>query len=260
MINYANNDVIVAPDGKWLEFGIDPTIYRVYTTSINGSVTASPNSGYTGTEVTLSNTPASGYELYSYDITGATLKNDNQFDIGNSDVYVRGVFGRQLPESTMFEYRHFAGDTPHGIDGYDITIRNLKFNGEVPPINTIFVTGSGAGAWPPGSTQYYRFTHGEWVSLYNQGEVMPDTLHIQPEIIYGQPTKLCTLYIEAYTNYNNLGKPGSLRGKLRAFDPYGTGERYVEILDFSLPYIATGDATVKYSFDFTTGQATIITP
>lgn len=257
MINYANNDVIVAPDGKWLDFGIDPTIYRVYTTSINGSVTASPSSGYTGTEVTLSNTPASGYELYSYDITGATLKNDNQFDIGNSDVYVRGIFGRQLPESNRFEYRHFAGDTPHGIDGYDITIRNFKLNGEVPPMYTIFVP---SGAWIPGSTNYERLVNGEWVSIYNGGEVMPDTQHIEPQIEYSSPIKLRTLYIEAYTNYNNLGKPGSLRGKLRAFDPYGTGERYVTILDFSLPYIATGNATVKYSFDFTTGQATIITP
>lgn len=56
-----------------------------------GSVTASPNSGIIGTEVTLSNTPAEGYNFNSYTISGATLSG-NTFTIGESDVAVTGKF------------------------------------------------------------------------------------------------------------------------------------------------------------------------
>ena len=71
-----------------------PTIYHVTTSGSHGSVVASPTEGTTGTEVTLSNTPDSGYEFESYTLTGATLKNSNQFDIANSDVTVVGNFSQ----------------------------------------------------------------------------------------------------------------------------------------------------------------------
>ena len=46
-------------------------IYEVTTaTDGNGTITASPMSGVSGTNVTLSNTPNSGYTFSSYDITG----------------------------------------------------------------------------------------------------------------------------------------------------------------------------------------------
>ncbi len=82
---------------KWISVDSEPvppqpTIYQIYTSATNGSVTASPTSGISGTEVTLSNTPNPGYQFSSYTITGATLKNTNQFDIGSSDVYVQGNF------------------------------------------------------------------------------------------------------------------------------------------------------------------------
>lgn len=80
---------------KWISVDSQPTpptIYQIYTSGTNGSVAALPTSGISGTEVTLSNTPDTGYQFDSYSITGATLKNTNQFDIGNSDVYVHGNF------------------------------------------------------------------------------------------------------------------------------------------------------------------------
>lgn len=259
MINYSNNDVIVAPDGKWLDFGIDPRLYHVYTSGTGGTVIATPNSGYQGTEVTLSNTPAaSGLELYSYSITGATLKNDNQFDIGNKDVYVHGNFGNRLPYTNHFLYSHFAGDTPNNIDGYAITVSNLKLNGEIPPMDTIFTPG---GAYTPGSTQYNRFANGEFITVYNSGNVMPDTSHLEPQITYSEAFKLETFSITAYTRYGSgVGKPASLRGRLRAFDPWNDGSRYIAILDFSLPFIAEGNATVTYNYDFRTGEGHVILP
>lgn len=80
---------------KWISVDSEPTpptVYQIYTSGTNGSVAAVPTSGISGTEVTLSNTPNTGYQFSSYSVTGATLKNANQFDIGNSDVYVHGNF------------------------------------------------------------------------------------------------------------------------------------------------------------------------
>jgi hypothetical protein len=80
---------------KWISVDSQPTpptIYQIYTSGTNGSVAALPTSGISGTEVTLSNTPDTGYQFDSYSVTGATLKNTNQFDIGSSDVYVHGNF------------------------------------------------------------------------------------------------------------------------------------------------------------------------
>ena len=93
MINYANNDVIVAPDGKWLDFVPPPTRYYVYTSAEHGTVTAQPNSGYTDDTVTLSNSADTGYRFssYTYTGTGASLSG-NTLTIGTSDVHVVGHF------------------------------------------------------------------------------------------------------------------------------------------------------------------------
>lgn len=89
MVISFNNKVINYND-KWVS--PPQPIYYVYTSGTHGSVAASPTSGKSGTEVTLSNTPNTGYQFDSYSVTGATLKNTNQLDIGNSDVYVHGNF------------------------------------------------------------------------------------------------------------------------------------------------------------------------
>ena len=93
MINYANNDVIVAPDGKWLDFVPPPTRYYVYTSAEHGTVTAQPNSGYTSDTVILSNSADTGYRFssYTYTGTGASLSG-NTLTIGTSDVHVVGHF------------------------------------------------------------------------------------------------------------------------------------------------------------------------
>jgi uncharacterized protein (TIGR02145 family) len=72
--------------------------YNVYISQTSGgTIYASPTYGSTGTEITLSNTPDTGYEFVSYNINGATLKNTNQFDIGYNDVYVSGSFRQAGP-------------------------------------------------------------------------------------------------------------------------------------------------------------------
>lgn len=66
-------------------------IYQVTTsTDGHGTMTASPMSGYSGTTVTLSNTPNANYDFSGYSITGATLTG-NQFTL-NNDVTVKAWF------------------------------------------------------------------------------------------------------------------------------------------------------------------------
>jgi len=75
-----------------------PVLYHVTTNGVNGTVVATPNTGYNGDTITLSNTPDEGYEFDSYSLTGATLYDTNKFDINNSDVNVVGNFIEFVPE------------------------------------------------------------------------------------------------------------------------------------------------------------------
>lgn len=85
----------------YVEGNYDLHKYSVTTQSTNGSVTASPNNGAHGTIVTLTNTPASGYAFDYYEVTGATLINDNQFVIEYSDVTVIGHFKSTTKHATV---------------------------------------------------------------------------------------------------------------------------------------------------------------
>ena len=66
-------------------------IYQVTTsTDGNGTMTAYPMSGFSGTNVTLSNTPNANYKFAGYSVTGATLTGD-QFTL-NNDVTAKANF------------------------------------------------------------------------------------------------------------------------------------------------------------------------
>lgn len=82
---------------KWISVDSEPTpppIYYIYAYGINGSIGAVPPYGISGTEVTLSNTPDTGYNFDKYTLisgTGASIS-DNILTIGTSNVTVRGDF------------------------------------------------------------------------------------------------------------------------------------------------------------------------
>ena len=78
-----------------------PVLYHVMTNGVNGTVVATPNTGYNGDTITLSNTPDAGYEFDSYSLTGATLYDTNKFDINNSDVNVVGNFIETAPAEIL---------------------------------------------------------------------------------------------------------------------------------------------------------------
>ena len=69
----------------------------------HGTVTASPTTGYSGTTVTLSTTPASNYDFSGYTITGATLTG-SQFKFGTGDVTAKAWF-KESPAFSGFTYK-----------------------------------------------------------------------------------------------------------------------------------------------------------
>ena len=62
----------------------------------NGTASASPNSGYEGTEVLLTATPAQGYKFKEWQVvSGGVTITDNKFNIGKANVVVKAVFEAQ---------------------------------------------------------------------------------------------------------------------------------------------------------------------
>lgn len=78
-------------------------IFTVTTsTDGRGTMTASPMSGFSGTVVTLSNTPNANYGFSGYSITGATLTG-NQFTL-NNDVTARAGFSAEPVKTYLRGY------------------------------------------------------------------------------------------------------------------------------------------------------------
>lgn len=134
---------------KWISVDsapVPPTVYQVYTSGTHGSVTAAPSSGISGTEVTLSNTPDTHYHFGSYTLSGATLKNANQFDIGNSDVYVQGNFVEDTKYSvtcTSDGHGVISASPSSNYSGSTVTLSNTPNTGYNFDKYTI-VSGTGA--------------------------------------------------------------------------------------------------------------------
>ena len=95
-------------------------IYQVTTsTNGNGTMTASPMSGFSGTNVTLSNTPNANYNFAGYSITGATLTGD-QFTLNNDVTAMANFKSYELIYSSNAEtagtaiYHNFNVSVPSG--------------------------------------------------------------------------------------------------------------------------------------------------
>ena len=83
-------------------------IFTVTTsTDGHGSMTASPMSGFSGTTVSLSNTPNANYGFKNYDLTGATLTG-NQF-VMNNDVTAMANFSAVPQKRGIYGFASTAG-------------------------------------------------------------------------------------------------------------------------------------------------------
>lgn len=88
-------------------------IYQVTTsTDGHGTMTASPMSGFSGTNVTLSNTPNANYDFANYSITGATLTG-NQFTL-NNDVTAQANFSAVPIMRNVYGYGSLGGFSGNG--------------------------------------------------------------------------------------------------------------------------------------------------
>ena len=141
-------------------------IYQVTTsTDGHGTMTASPMSGFTGTNVTLSNTPNANYGFSGYSITGATLTG-NQFTL-NNDVTARAGFSAE-PTSAL--YWSDAGSNVATI-GTNI-VKNV--NKAVTAFNYFTVKFSLKTIWDSyfyyGAGHFYmNFDKGSWYILNHEG-------------------------------------------------------------------------------------------
>ena len=95
-------------------------IYQVTTsTNGNGTMTAYPMSGFSGTNVKLSNTPNANYNFAGYSITGATLTGD-QFTLNNDVTAMANFNNYELIYSSNAEtagtaiYHNFNVSVPSG--------------------------------------------------------------------------------------------------------------------------------------------------
>ena len=110
-----SNEAVPVTDGKFTmpadDVTVSATFAKVYAVTIsdeieNGKVVADPTSAKAGDEVTLTNTPAEGYEFVSYSVTGvheelAVEVTDGKFTMPADDVTVSATF--QLPAPPSYD-------------------------------------------------------------------------------------------------------------------------------------------------------------
>jgi len=104
--------------------------YTINTSSSHGTITANYNTAKHGTTITLSNSPATGYDFDYYEVIGATLINDNQFVIGYSDVTVIGHFKQHKYTVTVQSTNGSVTASPsEGVHGTTVTLSNTPATG-----------------------------------------------------------------------------------------------------------------------------------
>ena len=113
-----------------------PSTYTVTVTNDgHGTGAANPASGVTGTEVTLTNTPAEGYQFKEWQvISGGVTVTDNKFLLGAANVEIKAIF-EALPAGvytiTVTDDGHGTGaaNPASGVTGTEVTLTNTPAAG-----------------------------------------------------------------------------------------------------------------------------------
>ena len=142
-----------------------PTEYTVtVTTAGNGTASASHAKAVVGTEITLTATPANGYQFKEWQVespAGLVITN-NKFLMPDSDVEVKAIFEKDAPPvptdpakpsiSVTETYTYNGSAHTATVNGYDSATMNISGNtGTDAGDYTVSVT-SKTGKWADGST------------------------------------------------------------------------------------------------------------
>lgn len=192
------NSNVLKFGGFWLGFGSSPTppptptIYRINVPTVqHGTVSVNPTEGPTGTLVTISTVPDTGYELDTISLTGAELINGNQFYIDGSDVTVNVTFKEHASSVLIYsdtaEHRSDWTTTFNMDTGnrYISMIIGMKFHDNY--VGTLGLSGSGktitfghfAMLGATGDNAIYLRTL-DGVSSYTYSKNPPDSTEVGP--------------------------------------------------------------------------------
>lgn len=226
-----NNKVLRLNDK---DIGFSRNVYTITTAGNNGIIIASPNSGYNGTIITLSNTPNDGYEFVDYAITGSTIYNTNKFNINNSDVIVSGKF-KVIPyplESITIGNQIWSKNIKINDGGSGIIIKNnVSANGVNFGTQYYYTTGAAQRiadslpgwhipstlAWSPATADVEILRN--YVGTSTGGKKLKSTTgwHTNGTDVYGFKGEPIG-YLDSNGTFNNLGYDavwwGSLNGRI----------------------------------------------
>ena len=93
-VTVSNNKFTIGTANVEIKAVFEAIVYSVTVTDDgNGTASASPASGVSGTEVTLTATPNAGYQFKEWQVvSGGVTVSDNKFTIGTANVEVKAVF------------------------------------------------------------------------------------------------------------------------------------------------------------------------
>ena len=141
-----------------------PTEYTItVTTEGGGTASASPAKAATGTEITLTATPKTGYHLKEWQvISGNVTIKDDKFTMPHSDVEVKAIFEEDAPPaptdptkpsiSVTGTYTYNGSEHTATVSGYDPATMDISGNTATDAGDyTVRVT-SKTGRWADGST------------------------------------------------------------------------------------------------------------
>lgn len=202
------------------------TTYTV-TASVNddamGTASASPASGASGTEVTLTATPNQGYQFKEWTvISGGVTITDNKFSIGTDNVEVRAVF-EAIPAATYTVTYKVVNGT--WADGTTADKTETVAHGASPAsVPTGMIAGSGytSGIWVPdpstaviteAATFVYEF-------IYNGRKLDSITVTPPTKTQYNVGDELDTTGMVVLAYYDNGGQGEDVTGaaKISNFD------------------------------------------
>ena len=234
---FGDSDVTVEP--SWT--------HNVYSVTISqktgGTVAASPTTGYYGTQVTLSNTPASEYTFGSYSITGATLTS-NKFNFVESNVTAAGSFTQKSYTLTLQNDGHgtiaaskttgHAGDTVTLSNTYNTYYRFNKYTVTGGTINGSTFTFGSQNATAKANFKVNSFTATGTFANYNLAPLGRNTLnYLFYPIVKAKQSNVPaswlttkTSYAKTISAYSTSYKTTASGSNASAFKPTGTISAY----------------------------------